>query len=813
MALEGGAAVDTFVTDGEPTRGLGAILAGGGHQRHALPLARVTIAAAVADRIAEVTITQVFHNACSEPIEAVYTFPLDGGSIVSRFEMQAGERTLHGVVAERADARQRYDRALNEGKRAALLEQERDDVFTIQLGNLPPGEDATIRLTYSEELTFFDDGLTELRLPLVLGVRYVPGDPAPGVSVGHGTESDTEIVRDASRITPPRLAAGFDPGVHLAVTVDLARGPVTDLACSQHATRLGTAGGRTTISLARHDERLDRDFVLRWRAAAPGAIAPTLFFYRRPTGERYGIVSMGAAAGAGEIRPRDVIFVLDRSGSMQGAKIASAARACSLLLGTLGAADRFGLLAFNEGSQWLIGTGSAGSLVTADRTGISRGERVLREVQANGGTELHPALISALAALDSGGDISGRVPILVLITDGQVGDESRVLSLVQRANARVFTVGVDTSVNSGLLKRVAQAGRGTFVMTEPGAGLDSALEAIGREIGAPVVENLAIALEGGRLTDIAPERLPDLFAGRAATIAFRAESGLTAHITGRRADGGAFSLDVTGTEVDLPAVAHLWARRRLMDLEDRYRLARDDKQAIQAEIVALSTSHGVLSRFTAFLVVDDQQAVVSPGERRTIVQPVEMPHMWTPGVSLDSAAPRAALNLPEGVTFGASTRQESSIAKPSVILGRSVSRIPSLSVPRFFSRSRQRQIPPAAPGSAGEATASDTGRIDEVADLLERLLAGLKHRAARAGAPTAAAEALELVERLLALLAARGASEPKERLTAALKVVRERLKHALSAEHELKAAGAQLENVWAELSPAAMSRERFWDAV
>jgi Ca-activated chloride channel homolog len=811
MALEGGAAVDTLVTDGEPTRGLGVILAGAGHHRHALPLARVTIAAAVADRIAEVTITQVFHNACAEPIEAVYTFPLDGGSIVSRFEMQAGERTLHGVVAERADARQRYDQALTEGKRAALLEQERDDVFTIQLGNLPPGEDATIRLTYSEELTFFDDGLTELRLPLVLGVRYVPGDPAPGVSVGHGTESDTEIVRDASRITPPRLAAGFDPGVHLAVTVDLAGGPVTDLACSQHATRLGTTGGRTTISLARHDERLDRDFVLRWRAAAPGAIAPTLFFYRRPTGERYGIVSMGAAAGAGEIRPRDVIFVLDRSGSMQGAKIASAARACSLLLGTLGAADRFGLLAFNEGSEWLIGTGSAGSLVTADRTGISRGERVLREVQANGGTELHPALISALAALDAGGDVTGRVPILVLITDGQVGDESRVLSLVQRANARVFTVGVDTSVNSGLLKRVAQAGRGTFVLTEPGAGLDSALEAIGREIGAPVVENLAIALEGGRLTDVAPERLPDLFAGRAATIAFRAESGLIAHITGRRADGGAFSLEVTGTEVDLPAVAHLWARRRLVDLEDRYRLARDDKQAIQAEIVALSTSHGVLSRFTAFLVVDDRQAVVSSAERRTIVQPVEMPHMWTAGASLDSAAPFAALQ--EGAILAGSDRQEFSIARSSGSLGRSVSRIPSLSLPRFFSRSRQRQILPTASGSAGEATASDNGRIDEVTHLLERLLSALRQRAARPGAPTAPGEAFELVERLLALLAARGGLERKERLTAALKVVRERLEHALSAEHELKAAVAELESVWAELSPAVTSRERFWDAV
>ena len=269
---------------------------------------------------------------------------------------------------------------------------------------------------------------------------------------------------------------------------------------------------------------------------------------------------------------------------------------------------------------------------------------MLREVQANGGTELHPALIGALGALDADPDVRSRVPIIVLITDGQVGDESRALSLVQRANARVFTVGVDTSVNSGLLKRVAQAGRGTFVLTEPGAGLDSALEAIAREIGAPVVENLAIALEGGTLADVAPERLPDLFAGRAATIAFRAEAGLTVHITGRRADGAAFTLDVTGTDVELPAVAHLWARRRLTDLEDRYRLAREDKHAIEAEIVALSTSHSVLSRFTAFLVVDDRQAVVSAGERRTIVQPVEMPHMWAPGAV--TGLGRATCRLP-----------------------------------------------------------------------------------------------------------------------------------------------------------------------
>ena len=159
-------------------------------------------------------------------------------------------------------------------------------------------------MTYTEELTFFDNGLTELRLPLVLGIRYVPGEALPGASAGHGTESDTDIVPDASRVTPPRLADGFDPQVDLSINVQIQGGRLADLTCSQHATRLGAGGDHTTITLARSDERLNRDFVLRWRVAAPGDIRPTLFFYRRPSGERYGILSAGASAAPGQARAR-----------------------------------------------------------------------------------------------------------------------------------------------------------------------------------------------------------------------------------------------------------------------------------------------------------------------------------------------------------------------------------------------------------------------------------------------------------------------------------------------------------------------------
>jgi Ca-activated chloride channel homolog len=796
MALDGDLAVDVFDAESAPTRGLGTIWAGPAAARRPLPLASVAIAAKVADRIAAVTVTQVFRNTFADPIEAVYTFPLDGGCVVSGFEMRVGERTLRGLVRERDSARQDYERALQEGRRAALLEQERDDVFTIQLGNLPAGEDATIRLTYSEELTFFDNGLTALRLPLVLGVRYIAGEPLPGTSAGHGTELDTNVVPDGSRLTPPRLVEGFDPQVHLSIRVEIDGGPLADLTCSQHATRFGAAGGRTTVSLARADERLNRDFVLRWRVAPARGIEPRLFFHRDPTGARFGIVSIGVSAAPAQARPRDVIFVLDRSGSMEGPKMSSAARACSLLLNTLGPTDRFGLLAFNEGIHWLTGSGGADGLTTADRTGIARGEGLLRDVRANGGTELHAALHEALDALRGSGDAAGRVPVVVVVTDGEVGDESRALELVQRAAARVFTVGVDTSVNSGLLKRLAQAGRGTFVLTEPGGALDDALAAIAREIGAPLVEDLSLSLEGSAVSHLAPERLPDLFPGRAVTMAFRADTGSTLRLTGRHADGSVFSQEVRGADLDLPAIAHLWARRRLTDLEDRHRLAHGDKADLEAEIVAVSTSHGVLSRFTAFVIVDDRQAVVSTADRRTIVQPVEMPNLWAsrPSIaaSLISQQMDEAFRIGNRAVLAMDAHGPASASRPSLPMGSTL-----------FRRHAQ------TPG----APMTDPSAPREIGEDMERLLRILHDTGASPGVRQRCEEALAIVARLLQRLGTIGGSRDVSPLTSALQTLRDRLGAALTAEQELEGAATQLTSLWATLSPRVARRGRFWENV
>lgn len=641
----------------EPKRELGvlAVQMGAERERSPLPLAAVAIAARMAEGIAEVTLTETFHNPYSETLEAVYVFPLPGGGAVCDFELRVGDRTLRGEVRERGAARKQYRDALSRGRRAALLEQERDDVFTVQVGNLPPGEQVSVRLTYVERVPFFEDGTSELRLPLVVAPRYVPGEPLSRDPSGRGVEPDTDLVPDASRISPPRLAPGFDPRVALAVDVALL-GELTALSCSQHAisTKLGTDG--VQVSLAREEEPLDRDFVLRWKLG--GAEVHTSFRLHAVEGEAgYGLLTIVPPSREGFLGlARDVVFVLDRSGSMSGVKMTSAARACSILLATLGPRDRFAIEAFDDRQEWMPAPGTpnpeGGSLVSATVGAVEAGHRYLREVESRGGTELDAAVAAALRVLAGRASTVGRAPVLVLLTDGQIGDEHRVLRRLQGelGEVRVFTVGIDTAVNESFLTRLAALGGGTATLVEPGVGLETALAAVGREIGTPLVVDVSVedvdaGIDGSSLT---PERMPDLFAGRPVSLGLRAVRPGRLRVRGRFADGTDFAQEVLAQPTELPAIAHVWARSRVRDLEDLYRMEPGSQKEIERQIIELAVRHTLLTRFTAFVVVDETE-VVSTGEGRTVVQPVEIPAQWAPqalhlAASGPAAAPSEALN-------------------------------------------------------------------------------------------------------------------------------------------------------------------------
>ena len=648
-------------------------------KRFSLPLRAVSFAARVAERVAEVTVEQTFENTYAELLEAVYIFPLSGSAAVSRFELHVNGKQLVGIVEERGEARRQYDQAIAQGKKAALLEQDRDDVFTVKVGNLPPRSVATVKMVYSERLPAFDDGETELRIPLVVAPRYIPGQPLERESLGEGTESDTTGVPDASRISPPRLAPGLRGDVKLDIKVDLlgAEG-VDELGCTQHAAKLASSAGTLSVTLAKKDDLLDRDFVLRWRTAAKEE-RPVLLVTKKG-GECYGLLSLVPPRDVKEGQgARDVIFLLDRSGSMEGAKMDSAKKAIERLLGTLQPHDRVAVCAFDDVLEW-----HQDGFVAADATGQQQIKRWLRTIGPRNGTELDSALRGVLQLFESSTNVlapggmkkikpaAPRMPVLVLVTDGQVGNESEILRRIENrlARVRVFTLGIDSAVNAAFLRRLAQLGRGTATLCSPGADLEDALARIGREIGTPVlldveVEDRGLGFDEASLT---PERLPDLFAGRTASVFFKCRSIKGAvKIRAMRAEGGIFEQVVNAEVVDLNALPQLWAKSRIADLEDRYRLAYGGAggglEASRGEILGLALEHQLLTRFTAFIVVDHSE-VAERLARRKIVQAVEQPEGWA------GKAEQAKQNTGGGMraataSFGAPPMQAPGAAPPT----------------------------------------------------------------------------------------------------------------------------------------------------
>ena len=647
---------------------LGCIRVTKDNKKRNLPLTSVHISARVADRLAHVTVKETFKNPYTDHLEAVYIFPLSGGCAVSSFEMKVGDRTIVGKVDERQAAREQYAEALQEGKRAALMEQERDDVFTVQVGNLPPGEEVTVTMTYSEKLAYFDNGTTEIRLPLVVAPRYIPGQALNRDNVGDGVELDTDIVPDASRITPPRLAQGVDPKTALNLTVELAGDQtIEDLSCSQHATRVGTSKDGVKVSLSREDDLLDRDFVLRWRVATD-ALQSNFLVYRHPENkdECYGMISLLPPQSTDIASPpRDVIFVVDRSGSMQGVKMVSAARACSLLLATLGPKDRFAVQAFDNVCEWM--NQDSDRFVLADETGIEAGNKFLRGISSRGGTEMHRSLQEAILTMKTRKNPSRRLPVIVVLTDGEVGNEGAILKHIQSelADSRVFTIGVDTAVNDGFLRRLASIGGGTATFVQPGAQLEDALSGVGREIGTPLVTGLTIEDVNCGLDNksVAPSKLSDLFEGRASSAFFRFSAGklkdlknAKVKVKGQFVDGKPFVEEVVARIIDVPALAQLWAKAYVVDLEDKYRIASAHEQAaLHKEIVEVAVAHSLLTKFTAFVVVDHAEIVNAGGANRKIVQPVQMPAKWEMAQSNAPASPAPAFFQNSPARYGSAS--------------------------------------------------------------------------------------------------------------------------------------------------------------
>lgn len=647
-------------------------------EKGCLPLQALAVQAKIAGLDAHVTVRQTFRNVLAEPLEATYIFPLPDRAAVTSFRLAVADRIIEGELKERGAARAEYRLAIESGHRAAIAEEERSGTFSLRVGNLPPQESAMIELVLALPLPV-TAGEATFRFPLVVAPRYVPGLPLDGPSVGKGVQPDTDQAPDASRVTPPVLLPGFPNPVALSLEVALepeclalgSAGLVNQLRSSLHTVVIDEG---TPIRLrVQPGERLNRDFILRFPVAAT-TMKTLLRCTPGPAGKPgvFALTVLPPRSMPTAPRPRALVFVLDRSGSMGGWKMVAARRALGRMVDSLLEQDRFTILAFDTIQEFLPGANAG--LVAANDRERWRALEWLGGIDARGGTEMGPALEAAVRLLAQTGDTERTI---VLVTDGQVAGEDVLLRTLASAAGgrmpRIHTLGIDQAVNAGFLHKLADAGGGRCELVESEDRLDEVMDQIHRTIGAPVLTQLA--LDSRRFEPVpgslVPARLPDVFADRPMTVYGRylgAPQALRIHISGRDAAGALWEQELLAHPKDDPALLSLWGRAQVRALEDRYAARTDgDAEALAKRIVAVSLEAHVLSRFTAYVAVD-RSAIVNPGGQvQEIVQPVELPAGWdnaAAGLAVACYAMPAAAScdaaLDSGLALGAFAPPQSS---------------------------------------------------------------------------------------------------------------------------------------------------------
>lgn len=701
-------------------------------ERGCLPLVALDVESRITGLVAKIAVRQTFRNVLATPIEATYIFPLPDRAAVTRFRLVVADRVIEGDLQERAAARQQYDEAIQAGHRAAIAEEDRPGVFSMRVGNLPPHENATVELELVGPLDVVD-GEATFRFPLVVAPRYVPGLPLDGEQVGQGVALDTDQVPDASRISPPVLLPGFPNPVRLKLEVEIDPAGILPvggerpfvLQSSLHSIiEAGNEADSNTIRVRlQPGERLNRDFILRF-AVASEQIRSAVGFEETVAGQPdvFAVTIVPPALSAAtQGPPRDVVFVVDRSGSMGGWKMVATRRACGRILDTLTPRDRFTVLAFDGVIEYP--PEANGKLIEAGNRERYRVLEWLGKVDARGGTEMQPALEAAVKLVAN--PEQGRERIVVLLTDGQVSGEDVVIqSLAKAAKVlpRIYTVGIDTAVNAGFLTRLAQMGKGLSELVESEDRLDAVMDRFHRAIGTPVLTDLRLVPHNADLVidSITPSRLPDVFAGVPVTIYGRVlgkRATFNLQLTGRTADGADWQQQLepaAATKAKAPLL-NLWGRSRVRELEDRYAARQGhDVESLGKEIVRVSLEAGVLSRFTAYVAVDRSEVVNAGGKVLEVIQPVEQPQGWAMaaavGGSTMGAMPMAC--MAPAPNQSASRKRSRHNAAPARSAAAACPPEPACSAPLSDAAA-----PPSPTGLAGEVFRSnfDADELNELA--------------------------------------------------------------------------------------------------
>jgi Ca-activated chloride channel family protein len=567
-------------------------------------------------------VAQRFSNPTDEWLEGVYVFPLPEDAAVHGLRLVIGERVIEGRIEEREQAKQSYETAKNEGRKASLVEQGRPNVFTTSVANIGPGETVEVRIEYHQTVRW-EAGRFELRFPLVVGARYSPGAVSGGPPSGSGWGFDTDRVADASRITPPVVPAGHAPVNPVRIRVDLDPGFELDrLLCPYHAVTIERSDGdQRRVELDGEPVPADRDFVLEWAPRAEDG-PTTAVFTEEHDGAFYvlAMVMPPAVGSADSVRlPRETVFVIDTSGSMGGASIVQARDALLWALERLRPEDVFNVIAFDSDFRSLFADSrpAVPSELEQARSWVGR-------LDAGGGTNMRPALERALH------DPVEHTPLrqVVFITDGCVGNEAELFEVVENRldRSRLFTVGIGSAPNSHFMQRAAVFGRGSYTHIGAPSEVADRMRELFTKIDTPVMADVEMFWPDATV-DAVPERVPDLYAGEPVVVTARLGTlagGLI--LSGVRANTSWDARVPLAVGRGEAGIRRLWARRTIASvMDDRTRGTQEDD--VRRRVLDVALAHQLVSKYTSLVAVD-----VTPTR--------------PPGSDLLSGAVRA--NLPAG---------------------------------------------------------------------------------------------------------------------------------------------------------------------
>ncbi|MCC6523883.1 MAG: VWA domain-containing protein [Polyangiaceae bacterium] len=645
-----GASFPVFTDPGEvptlrvvPAEGSGA--GGAKGQGDLLPLEHTHVRAALHGFVGEIEVTQTYKNPSTRPIEAVYVFPLPENSAVHAMRIQIGERVIEAEIQERGEARRIYESAKRQGYTAALLEQERANVFTQSVANIEPGKKIDVTVRYVQDLSY-DAGEYEFVFPMVVGPRFIqPTGPAPGLQGGHtegsGTYVDTPAVPDASRITPPIYGRGERPGHDISIEVVADAGTtVGDVSVPTHEVVVRRpADGTLRLTLAEKDALPNRDFVLRYRAVGATPMASLL-----TSGGSEGYFSLVVHPPALDVDAlvgqRELVFVVDVSGSMSGQPLARCQAAMREAVARMRPVDTFNVITFAGATAKLFPRPRP-----ANNDNVREALGFVDRMTAGGGTYMLDAVSAALTP-DVG---DGRNRYVFFMTDGYVGIEDQIIggtrTFVSRIEAegrkaRVFGFGVGSSVNRALIEGLSREGKGLAVYATNREDPARAVNQFYRYIDRSVLRELTIDWGDFAVSDVLPAELPDLFASHPLVVHGRYRGTPSAGIRVRALSAtGALEVPVAVVEApaDAPRAAQgsLWARSKIAWLEPE--LMGAQAADVKSQITALGLEHRLVTRFTSFVAVDASRKV-GDGTPDRIVQPVAVPE----GVDGDMAGARVS---------------------------------------------------------------------------------------------------------------------------------------------------------------------------